>query len=244
MAQKYGFFNATMKEGKADRVYSADDVNSFFEGILSDGVFKQVLNALVVMAGTGLSVEVNTGKAMVNSHWYINDAVTTITLNPAHATLNRYTAIVVRFDKSKRVIELGTVDSGYADTPALPTLEQTEDIHELLLANVYVKAGATTISTNNIIDARTYVTGLVDPTPLDYRRYDYTVTDYEAGQSYFDIPLDYNLTLNSNLQVYVNGLMCSQSEYSLQVNEVEGNYMVVFNTKKALGSELSFIIIN
>lgn len=245
MAQKYGFFNAVISNGKADRIYNADDINTFFEGILSDGVYKAVDNALLVEAGaSGLTVKVNTGKALVNQHWYINDTIVTLTLNSAHATLNRCTRIVVRYNKANRVIELATVDSSNAEIPVEPKLTQNENVYEIPLATIYVKAGATSITADNITDKRTYVAGLVDPTPLNYRRYDYTVTDYTAGQSYFDIPLSYNLTLNTLLQVYVNGLLCQPSEYYLMVNEVEGNYMVVFNEKKALNSELSFIMIN
>lgn len=245
MAQKYGFFNAVMTDGKADRIYNADDINTFFEGVLSDGVYKAVNNALLVEAGaSGLTVKVNTGKALVKQHWYINDAIVTLTINSAHATLNRYTSVVIRYNKANRVIELATVDGANASTPVAPPLTQTEDVYEIVLANIYVKAGATSIASGDITDKRTYVAGLVDPTPLNYRRYDYTVTDYTAGQSYFDIPLSYNLTINTLLQVYVNGLLCQPSEYYLMVNEVEGNYMVVFNEKKALNSDLSFIMIN
>lgn len=244
MAQRYGFFNAVMENGKADRTYKADDINDFFKGILSDGVFKLLDNALLVELGTGLSVNVNTGKALVAQHWYYNDTIVNLPINSAHPTFKRYTTIVLRYDKSRRNITLATVDGTPTETPVAPALTQTEDIYELALANVLVVAGATELTADNITDVRTYVAGLVDPVELGYRRYDYTVTDYEAGQSYFDIPLSYNLTLNTVLQVYCNGLLCMPSEYSLMVNEIEGNYMVVFNTKRAKGSELSFIMFN
>lgn len=246
MAQRYGFFNAVMENGKADRTYKADDINDFFKGILSDGVFKSVDNALLVSRGeaTTLSVNVNTGKALVAGHWYYNDTIVNLPINSAHPISNRYTTIVLRYDKSKRNITLATVDGVPSETPVPATLTQTEDVYELALADVLIQAGATNIAWAEVTDVRTYVAGLVDPVELGYRRYDYTVTDYEAGQSYFDIPLSYNLNLNTVLQVYCNGLLCMPTEYYLMVNEVEGNYMVVFNTKRAKGSELSFIMFN
>lgn len=244
MAQRYGFFNAVIKDGIADRTYKADDVNDFFKGILSDGVFKEVDNALKVEVGMGFSVNVNTGKALVAQHWYYNDNIVNLPISSAHPIFNRYTSVILRYDKNRRTITLATLDGRESDIPVPPTLTQNEDIYEIAIANILVVTGATSIAINNITDVRTYVSGLVDPMPLNYRRYDYTVTDYEDGQSYFDIPLSYKLTLNTALQVYSNGLMCMPSEYSLMVNEVEGNYMVVFNTKRTKGSELSFIMIN
>lgn len=241
---RYGFFNAVMNNGKADRLYTADDINDFFRGVLSDGVFRGVFENLLVALGGAMSVMVYRGKAMVNQHWFINEHQTNISINSAHATLNRYSSVVVRYDKSKRTVELGVVDGANAQTPVIPTLTQTEDVYEIALAHVYVGAGVTSITADNITDARSYVMGLVDPVPLNYRRYDYKVADYESGQSYFDIPLSYGLNLDTNLMVYCNGLLCMPTEYYLMVNEIEGNYMVVFNTKRAQGSELSFIMIN
>jgi len=244
MAQKYGFFTAQKINGVADRLYTADDFNAFFKGILSDGVYRLSDNALIVETGTrGLSVAVNTGRALVKQHWYTNDAIVTLTLNTAHATLNRYTTIAVRYDKTNRVIELVTVDGSNAETPTPATLTQTDDIYELGLATVYVKAGATSVTANDITDIRTYVSGLVDPVPLNYRRWTYTVTDYET-QKYFDVPLSYNLTLNTSLQVFSDGLLCDSSMYKLQINEVEGNYMIVFNEPRIKGAVIEAILIN
>ena len=143
MAQRYGFFNAVMENGKADRTYKADDINDFFKGILSDGVFKLLDNALLVELGTGLSVNINTGKALVAQHWYYNDTIVNLPINSAHPTFKRYTTIVLRYDKSRRNITLATVDGTPTETPVAPALTQTEDIYELALANVLVVAGAT-----------------------------------------------------------------------------------------------------
>ena len=241
---RYGFFNAVMNNGKADRLYTADDINDFFKGVLNDGVFRGVYENLLVTIGGAMTVMVYRGKAMINQHWFINDHQLNMNINSAHATLNRYTAVVLRYNKAERTVELGVVDGANAQTPELPTLTQTEELYEIALAYVYVGAGVTSITADKITDARSYVQGLVDPVPLSYRRYDYKVTDYETGQSYFDIPHSYNLNLDTNLLVYCNGLLCMPTEYDLQVNEVEGNYMVVFKTKRAKDSELSFVMFN
>lgn len=246
MAQKSGFFNAIMTNNKPDRVYTADDFNEFFKGILSDGVFQNVANAFLVLANTdNLAVTVGTGKALIKQHWYINDTVTTIVLSPAHATLARYTRIVVRYEKATRSIKLIAINGATEDDPQIPDLEQSEDKYDISLATIYIPAGATKVTAENIKDDRDYVKGLVDPTPFNYRRYDTSVpAAYALGLTQFDIPAEYNYTPNTALQVYSNGLLCKQSEYSVQVNEESGNYMIVFETVRECGADISIIMVN
>lgn len=246
MAQKSGFFNAIITNSKPDRVYTADDFNEFFKGILSDGVLQNVANALLVLANTdNLAVTVGAGKALIKQHWYINDTVTTIVLSPAHATLARYTRIVVRYEKATRSIKLIAIDGAAEDDPQIPNLEQSEDKYDISLATIYIPAGATKVTAENIKDDRDYVKGLVDPTPFNYRRYDtQPPKEYPFGSTDIDIPAEYNYTPNTVLQVYSNGLLCKQSEYSVQVNEESGNYMIVFETVREHGADISIVMIN
>lgn len=243
MAEKYGFFDAIVTNGVADRAYTADDINEIFSGVLSNGVVRNYTNALSVSSGSGMSVNVNTGKAIVNNHWYVNESVKNVTINTAHPTLNRYTRIIVRFTQASRTIGIVAVDGTPAATPVEPSLTQTDDVYEIPLALVYVGAGVTSITSNNITDNRSYVAGLTDPTPLNFRMYNYT-QENAGGQTNFDLPVSYNYTPDTKLMVYNNGLLCQESEYTIQINEVEGNYMVVFPTARVLGTEMSFIMLN
>ena len=61
MSVNSGFFNAV----NGDRTYNADDLSQFFDGIISDGIFKYFKNELKVTANKGLSVRVLNGKAIV-----------------------------------------------------------------------------------------------------------------------------------------------------------------------------------
>ena len=57
---KCGFFNSI----DGDRVYGAEDLNNFFEGIISDGIFRNYKRELKVTAPGGMTVRVLTGKAI------------------------------------------------------------------------------------------------------------------------------------------------------------------------------------
>ena len=170
MALEYGFFNAVKQtDGTYDRVYNAEQMSRYFNGLVSPGVYESVGGGLQVRAGTGMTVQVQTGRAILgdNCQWLDNDAVLDITLNAAHVTLNRYTAIVMRLDYTNRNISIVAVDGANATAPIKPAMTRTSATMEYCLAYVYVGKGATTITQSAITDTRPdntvcgWVTGLV-----------------------------------------------------------------------------------
>lgn len=170
MALEYGFFNAVKQtDGTYDRVYNAEQMSRYFNGLVSPGVYESVGGGLQVRAGTGMTVQVQTGRAILgdNCQWLDNDAVLDITLNAAHVTLNRYTAIVMRLDYTNRNISIVAVDGANATAPTKPVMTRTSVIMEYCLAYVYVGKGVTTITQSAITDTRPdntvcgWVTGLV-----------------------------------------------------------------------------------
>lgn len=168
MAITYGFFNAIKQsDGTYDRTYNADQMSTYFEGLVSDGVYESVDDAMQVLAGTGMQVQVGAGRAIIDSKWIKNTAAYPLIINAAHVTLNRYTAIIIRLDLSARTIVITTKDGENATTPVKPVIANSETIKELCLAYVYVGRGVTAITQANIEDARPdnnvcgWVTGIV-----------------------------------------------------------------------------------
>ncbi len=168
MAITYGFFNAIKQsDGTYDRVYNADQMSTYFEGLVSDGVYESVDDAMQVLAGTGMQVQVGAGRAIIDSKWLKNTAAYPLTINAAHVTLNRYTAIAIRLDLSARTISIVTKDGENATAPIKPTMTNSETVKEMCLAYVYVGRGVTAITQANIEDTRPdnnvcgWVTGIV-----------------------------------------------------------------------------------
>ena len=163
MAITYGYFNSV----DGDRKYNADQMSEYFDGLVSNGVYESVGGALQVIAGTDMSVNVQTGRGIINCKWINNNAVLPLTITQAHAMLDRYTAVVMKLDITNRLMTITTKDGTAASTPVKPTLQNDATGVELCLAWIYVDAGATTITQDKIEDARPssdcgWVTGLIE----------------------------------------------------------------------------------
>lgn len=240
MAVTYGFFNAIQQEdGTYDRMYNADQMSEQFEGLISDGVYESVGDAMIVEESSGMQVQVKSGRMMIDSKWVKNDAAELLTINAAHVTLNRYTAVVVRLDLQARTIAITTKDGDNATTPVKPSLEDSQTVKEMCLAYVYVGRGVTEITQADIEDTRAdtnvcgWVTGIVQQVntadlflqwQTAYERQMAQMQDWqERKQTQFD---DWLTTLTDKLEVktyiqeYQNTetVTTSGSEASVSIN--------------------------
>ena len=170
MSVTYGYFNSV----DGDRVYNADQMSRYFDGLVSNGVYLNVGDAFKVIAsGDGLSVNVKTGRGIIDCKWVNSDAIETINLNEADVSKPRYTAITLRLSYTDRLIALGFHDGTPASNPQKPEPLRTAENYELILAYVLVPAGATSISQAQIEDTRAskrlcgWVSGLIDQVDTD-----------------------------------------------------------------------------
>ena len=194
-----GFFNSVGD----DRPYNADQMSKYFKGIITNGVLMGVGGAMQVTAGSGMTVNIASGRAFLESRWVELDDTETLTITAAHATLSRYTTVVVRLSMEDREITLDTIDGTPASSPVPPSLIQTDDVLELGLANVLILPGATTIQQQYIVDTRAdssrcgYCTGVItqlDTSQLFAQWQAAYQSFYTAFQSWFE-------TLTQELQV-------------------------------------------
>ena len=224
----YGFFNSV----DGDRVYNADQMSEYFDGLVTDGIYQNIGGALEVQASSGMSVNVSTGRAMVDCKWINNDAVLPLEITASHPTLNRYTAVVVRLDFVNRLLTITSKDGTPAATPTKPTMQNDSSAKELCLAYIYIGAGAVNIVSANIEDMRAsdscgWVTGIVNAN-TQIKRFSKTYTVSSAGA--VSIPLDmtsYIYAITDIVQVYINGLFCIQgSDYTLNTSGSVPNIVI------------------
>ncbi len=170
MAITGGYFNSL----NGDRKYNADQMNMFFEGLLGKGVFENVGGCLQVTAAGGLKVNIATGKLIDSKgRWLRNDSITSLTLDAADVTLNRYDAVVVGIDSSigKREASIYIKKGTAATSPTKPTMTRDLNLEEYCLAYVYVRRGVTAITQSAVTDTRGdnklcgFVTGLIKQVP-------------------------------------------------------------------------------
>lgn len=238
---KYGFFDAKMKDDQPDRVYSSDDINDFFYGLYTDGIFN-IGGAFKVTPGTGLTVNIESGKAQLERHWIMSDATETIDITAAHPIKNRYTSVVIRYDRQNRLLELTTVDGEPDDSPEPPDLQITADIKDMLIANILVRANATEISNDDIIDCRSYVTSLPAAAKMHYRRYIYA---HDSAVSEIPITDKYDYTVDTNMQIYVNGLLLRTDEYNIVLSDTSASgYKIVFVNSLNADADIDIVMIS
>ena len=155
MAITYGFFNSV----DGDRKYNAEQMSTYFDGLVSDGIFQSVGKKFSVTAGTGLTVNIDTGRALIECHWLNNDNVLTISLDSADVQNDRKDLIVIKLDYSARTMGVEYISGA-------ESVKNTETVKYLVLAKITVPAGATAITQANNKDNRgsalcPWVTGLV-----------------------------------------------------------------------------------
>ena len=167
MAVTYGFFNSV----NGDRKYDADQMSNYFEGLVGDGVLKNVDNELQVVANSGLNIAVKSGRAIVKNKWLKNNSLYFIEITP-DSSYPYIELIVVDYDYSERKVSINTVKGTPASSPVAPSITRTDDRYMLVLASILVPANATSISQSNITDKRAtsdcgWVTGLITQLSTD-----------------------------------------------------------------------------
>ena len=91
MAFTYGFYNSS----SGDRKYTADQVSQIFDGIINDGIYVTIGNALAVQPATGMNIKVCSGRAWFNHTWSYNSTDYLLTIATPDLTYSRYDAVVL-----------------------------------------------------------------------------------------------------------------------------------------------------
>lgn len=177
MSLTSGFFNS--KNG--DRKYTAEQFGDLFDGLISDGVFATWGDAFAVTPGSGMTVQVGTGKAWLDHTWVKNDAALSVTIPAASSSQRRLDTIVIDVDRRSDVrncsiyVVEGPLVTGTISIPtsAAGDYINTDERVQYPLAFVCVNEGVTSIEASNIYYAvgqysmsgeprLKFVTGIID----------------------------------------------------------------------------------
>lgn len=153
MAEKSSFFNSV----NGDRTYAAEDWARYFASFIGNGVFGSPGTNLQVSPGDGLGVTIAAGLAWINGYFYVNEGGLDLSLATADGTLPRIDRVVIRWSLAGRAIIAAVKTGVAASSPSAPSLQRDSSIYELGIADVYIAAGTTTVSSSNITDRRSNV---------------------------------------------------------------------------------------
>lgn len=154
MAVNGYFFNAVLSEGVYDRVYNAEDMTSYLDQLVGNGVFPNPSTQLQVRAGTGMNVIVGAGSGWINGHKMVNTADLTLAVTASDVVLNRIDAVIFYVDFTTRSMGIQIKTGTLAASPVAPSLVRTNDRYEMCLARIKVNKQITAITTSMITDTR------------------------------------------------------------------------------------------
>lgn len=148
MTIKSGFFNSL----NHDRVYDADDINAIFDGIITDGVFGNIGSKFTVTPGGGMSINVGTGKARFHQIFVENDANLVLQISQSDVLLNRIDIVAIHVDKTVngRLGNIVIVKGSPSQNPVAPVLSNDNQIWEMPIAYINIKANADVINSSDI----------------------------------------------------------------------------------------------
>ena len=148
MAITSGFFNSL----DGDRKYDARQMSEIFDGVILDGVFMSIGDALKTVPSSGMTVAVGSGRAWFLHTWTKNDSDYLITVSSAESVLNRIDTIVLDVDntESVRANTIKLIKGTPASDAKRPVLINTEDHKQIPLADILIPAGATALTATNI----------------------------------------------------------------------------------------------
>lgn len=149
MAITYGFFDSV----GGDRKYSASNIGRYLHGIVSSGVYADSSTSLQVLAGDGMQIQVQPGRAMLDYHYMENDAPLPLTLAEG-GTQDRYDAIVAVLDVNNRLCAIEVREGTPSANATVPAVQRTDLVKEYMLASVHIPKYTKALTQENITDTR------------------------------------------------------------------------------------------
>lgn len=173
MASTGESFGLFWNDENGDRTYDASSFEYWLKKFFTSGVFN---GDLEVQATSGMTLQVGSGYTNVDGKVKFWNGEFAITLDAANSTYPRIDTIVITRDNVNREIRCEKVTGAYSvDVPQPTAPVRNSEIYQLVIAQVYVPAGATGITQSNITDTRPdpelcgYITGTV--TEMDFSQF-------------------------------------------------------------------------
>lgn len=139
-----------------DRAISSAPLRELIKKMLTNGVLPNPSTNLQVQSGTGMTVVVNPGFAVIEGGLKYEETQRTLVVQASDATYDRIDTVVMRWNDNPnaRNCDLYVVQGAPASTPVRPELNRSSSVYEIGLADLFVAAGSSAISMARITDTR------------------------------------------------------------------------------------------
>ena len=173
-----------------DKAQDAEFFAKFFSSFLSNGVYPNPSNNMMVVESDGMNVNVNPGLILINGYFGWEQIIRKIATE-ASSTLDRIDRLVARLNLETGDIDYYFVKGTPATVPTAPILNRPSsneggDIYEMSLSTVFIAKNTTSIPQHRITDTRhdSLVCGIVsqlvqtvDTSEL-YQQYQASLNDF------------------------------------------------------------------
>jgi hypothetical protein len=134
-----------------------NNIDNFIGAMAKNWPTIGVTAGLVVTAGTGMTISVSKGGAVIQGHFFTLDAAQSLTVLPADPTYNRIDLVVVHLDWAKGDMSLSVIKGTAADIYSPAQITTNDSVWEIPLAEIVVNTGVSSITSTNITDKRFFV---------------------------------------------------------------------------------------
>jgi hypothetical protein len=203
MTVTYGFYDSLNN----DRRYNAMQFSSLLDSIIRDGVFLSIGEKFAVTPGTGLHVQVGTGRAWFDHTWTYNDYAVILNITTPHVLLDRIDTVVLETnsEQATRANSIKVITGTPSASPVPPTLTHTGSINQYPLGDVYVASTASNFSPGNITNRvgtsdTPFVTGILETIDIDFVFAQWE-DDFETWFTFLQNELDSNQAANLQAQI-------------------------------------------
>lgn len=232
MSVTYGFYNSL----NHDRKYNTIQISKMFDGIIKDGIFMSIGNHFTVSAGTGMVVNVDTGKAWFNHTWTENDSILPVDVDQSEVVLNRIDSLILEVNSSTRINEIKFLKGTPSSTPVAPALTNNNMLHQYLLCTVTIPAGVTAITGSMIqsyigMGDTPFVSGVLETVDLNtlLGQWQASLTEFISNETsefitWFDA-MKGQLTTDAagNLQTQINSLTVNVANKLSSTSDTKDN---------------------
>lgn len=154
MAEMYFPFPSS----NGDRMVGVETYERMLGTIFTQGIFPRG-DMLAVMAGGGMNVTVATGSAIIvrtgeRASLYHNTQAINLPIDMANGVAERIDAVMLRRYTAERKIALVVLKGTPSSAPVAAAPVRNEDVWDIKLADIRVRAGVTSITQADIIDRR------------------------------------------------------------------------------------------
>ena len=141
-----GFFDSLQG---SERLYTAEEFSSIFDGLISDGVYENypgnnVKPFSVTPATSGFNINIGPGRAWFHHVWVLNDSTIQLTIDPPHTTYSRKDTVLIKVDKLNRnsYILVSKGEPSSSPSPIIPANNVSDGIYYYPIAYVTVPISA------------------------------------------------------------------------------------------------------